>query len=65
MGQPRRQRLAVRDDVRISFFDPLDLVDLRDDDIGQGPLILDVDEQKNIRLPETRMGLFDTGQLLQ
>jgi hypothetical protein len=57
--------LTIRDDMGIRFLYPLDLMDLRDDDVGQGAFILNTDKQKDIRLSEAGMGLFDPREFLE
>ena len=61
----RRRPLGVGNDVRVGFFDSLDLMNLGYHDIGKGSLILRRDEQEDIRLAEAGMGLLDSGELLQ
>src|SRR5690349_10180879 len=50
--------LRFRHDVRVCLFDAVDRMDLRDDDIGESPFILYVDEDKNIRTAETGVSLL-------
>lgn len=49
----------------IRLFNAVDRMDLRDDDIGERPFILDADEDKNIRTAETGVSLFHAGYAFQ
>ena len=40
-------------------------MDLGNDDVGEGAFVVDVDEDKDVRLAETGVGLFDAGQFLE
>jgi hypothetical protein len=61
----RRRPLSVGNDVRVGFFDSLDLMNLGNHDIGKRSLILRRNEQEDIRLPEAGMGLLHSSELLQ
>ena len=49
----------------IRLFDTVDCMDLRDDDVGERPFILDADEDKDIRTAEAGMSLFHAGYAFQ
>lgn len=51
--------------MRIRLLDTVDRMDLRDDDIGERPFILDADEDENIRTAEAGMSLFHTAYAFQ
>jgi len=57
--------LGFRHDVRISLFDTVDRMDLRDHDIGERPFILYADEDKDIRTSEAGVSLFHAGYAFQ
>jgi hypothetical protein len=58
----RKNQLILDNDMGVGFFNPRDRVDLGHNEVGQSPIIGSVDETKNIRLSETRVGLLDTRQ---
>lgn len=57
--------LGVRYNMGIGLLDSFNGMNLCDDDVGQGSLVLYVDEDENIRATETGMGLFDSGNLFE
>ena len=61
----RSSLLRFRHDVSIRLFNAVDRMDLRDDDIGERPLILYADEDKNVGAPEAGVSLFYAGNAFQ
>lgn len=57
--------LRLSDDVRVGFFDTVDGVDLCDHDVGERPFVMDIDEDKDIRAAEARVGLFHAGDAFE
>ena len=57
--------LRFRYDMGIRLFDTVDRMDFRDHDVGERPLILDADEDENIRTAEAGVRLFHSGDAFQ
>src|SRR2546427_6557011 len=53
------------DDVRVGLLDAVDDVDLGDDDVGQGFLVVHFDEAEDVGLTEAGMHLVDPRDRLQ
>jgi hypothetical protein len=56
----KKNQLILDNYMGVGFLNPRDRVDLGHNEVGQSPIIGSVDEAKDIRLTETRVGLLDT-----